>query len=43
MAWCWSTRAAGSGEKSGSGGNEGKFHELMSLFFVGSWPAMHAS
>jgi len=33
MAWSWGTRAAGSGKKSGSGGNEGKFHMLNEFVF----------
>jgi hypothetical protein len=43
MAWSWSTRAAGSGEKSGSGGDEGKFHELNELVLVGYGLATPAS
>lgn len=38
-----SARAAGSGEKCGGGGDEGKFHDLNELVFIGRQHEMHAS
>jgi hypothetical protein len=42
LAGGWSGAwAAGSGEKGGSGGDEGKFHGMMSWFLVGFRNAIH--
>lgn len=43
MAGSRCARATRSGEKSGSGGNEGKFHDLNKLVFVGRQHETHAS